>query len=160
MQTKLLRNAQLLTSSFCLCSAVATAQSFDCGKAATKVEKTICGNKMLGDLDMTLSHAFRELLDKNPDYRQQLISEEHAWIASRDRECVSSQSTIECLSNAINDRTLYLLRRDIGKEQADRQSIAICNIVADKYGKIAKGHSGESPLTALSKSPGSHVIVQ
>jgi len=47
-------------------SMVATAASFDCNKARSKVEKSICNDKELGELDAQLALAYKKAMKEHP----------------------------------------------------------------------------------------------
>ena len=57
----------------------AFAASFDCNKATTQTEKTICANPQLSALDTLMSEKFLKI--KGP----KLISEQKSWIFERDK---------------------------------------------------------------------------
>jgi uncharacterized protein len=58
--------------------------SFDCKKATTEVEKLICSNEELSQLDEELNKAYKELLSKvNKDDKKKIIQEQREWIKER-----------------------------------------------------------------------------
>ena len=71
----------------------AFAASFDCNKATTQTEKTICANPELSALDTLMSEKFLKI--KGP----KLISEQKSWIFERDK-C----DDVTCLRDTIIDR--------------------------------------------------------
>jgi uncharacterized protein len=80
----------------------AAAQSFDCGAARTKVEKTICSDKGLGDQDAALDTLYHATLDSAvaPD---KLVIEQRTWMKTRDK-CANAA----CLSALYTARTTVL----------------------------------------------------
>ncbi|MGE5154543.1 MAG: DUF3298 domain-containing protein [Bdellovibrio bacteriovorus] len=61
--------------------------SFDCAKATSWVEQTICEDPSLGELDERLAAALRkaqEAAEKDPVALERLASEQTAWLAERD----------------------------------------------------------------------------
>ncbi|MGM8900630.1 lysozyme inhibitor LprI family protein, partial [Psychrobacter sp. 1Y4] len=52
----------------CLLSTYANSASFDCNKAATWVEKTVCESSELSKLDDTMAKKYKSNLDAAPDY--------------------------------------------------------------------------------------------
>ncbi len=74
------------------------AASFDCAKAATGIEKTICGDDKLSQLDGDLSAAYNHALETAPD-KQLLIHEQRQWLhdvrdACADAACLTEVYTI------------------------------------------------------------------
>lgn len=65
----------------------AKAQSFDCSKASTRVERLICDNPRLGELDSDLAEAYQTALRDSPwaSANRRIRAEQKAWIARRDR---------------------------------------------------------------------------
>ena len=63
------------------------AASFDCSKAATFVEKSICSNKTLGKLDEALSENYRYMLasDIGDGARKHLRESQRNWLKERNR---------------------------------------------------------------------------
>ena len=72
---------------------------FDCAKAATKVEKTICGNARLSELDGSLALLYKKVLEKSPapeDTRER----QRSWLQSWRNTCKDSS----CLERAYTER--------------------------------------------------------
>lgn len=63
------------------------AQSFDCDKVHTVVEKAICNDDYLAEMDVQLAKDYHQALKDNPTTRSHLISEERQWLAWRERWC-------------------------------------------------------------------------
>lgn len=65
----------------------AKAQSFDCAKASTRVERMICDNPRLGELDSELAEAYQTALRDSPwaSANRRIRAEQKEWIARRDR---------------------------------------------------------------------------
>ncbi|MGB7205313.1 MAG: lysozyme inhibitor LprI family protein [Anderseniella sp.] len=63
------------------------AQSFNCSKASTQVEKMICDNPRLGELDSDLAGAYQTALRDSPwaSANRRIRADQKAWIARRDR---------------------------------------------------------------------------
>jgi len=56
------------------------AASFDCGKAASKIEKLICGDDELSKLDETLSKTYQQALARSGDDKSHVIKEQREWL--------------------------------------------------------------------------------
>lgn len=92
--------------SICVCAAQRQPPSFDCRKAASVSEKTVCANAALSRLDLQLSRTWKGLLDAFIDSVQinQLKADQRAWIASREK---CSDDT-NCISKLYRDRLATL----------------------------------------------------
>jgi uncharacterized protein YecT (DUF1311 family) len=61
---------------------------FDCKKARTEVEITVCGSKKLSALDKEMNDLYRSLLQSLPSERSdKLIQEQKKWLSRRNNEC-------------------------------------------------------------------------
>lgn len=84
------------------------AASFDCAKAATKVESAICADPVLSKRDDDLQrvfHASRSTLAEQDV--PQLVAEQKKWIAERDRTCgavSSAADATDCLRKSYDGR--------------------------------------------------------
>lgn len=63
------------------------AQSFECAKVRTVVEKAICNDDYVAEMDVQLAKDYHEALMDNPTTRSHLMSEERQWLAWRERWC-------------------------------------------------------------------------
>ena len=78
---------QVLVMAAVFASFTASAASFDCGKAATFVEKEICTNLVLSKLDDALADNYRMLLASgiDADTRVEQKAMQKAWLSSRNK---------------------------------------------------------------------------
>lgn len=76
------------------------AASFDCKKAATAVEKLICGSTDIAELDTTLGKLYSSQKKERPD----LIAAQKIWLRDTRNVC----DTTECLKVAYTDRIVTL----------------------------------------------------
>ena len=113
-------------SSLLLFNNLAHAASFDCAKAGTSVEKTICSDEDLSALDSRLqTHYQRYLalareaqpqqvnLSQQIDLTQQIKQQQREWLKTRNQQCSSLYS---CM-NSYSQRIVTL------KQIADQQSL-------------------------------------
>jgi uncharacterized protein YecT (DUF1311 family) len=62
--------------------------SFDCRKATTPVEKLICSDPTLGDLDRKMAETFRRALEKAPAVdRDAILKRQRRWLQARGNAC-------------------------------------------------------------------------
>ena len=63
------------------------AASFDCRKAFSRIEKAICSDARLNDLDNQLGYLYREVKNSigNPHYVDQFVRESRKWLKERNR---------------------------------------------------------------------------
>lgn len=66
----------------------AAAASFDCAKAGTRAEKTVCADPNLAAADAAMARAYHSLLaGLPPDQRPGFVRSQQEWLRSRDRNC-------------------------------------------------------------------------
>jgi uncharacterized protein YecT (DUF1311 family) len=113
-----------------LLSPSAFSASFDCAKAATRVEKLVCTSPQLSKLDSDLGDLYKEALAKDASIRQDQV----AWLRQRN-QCADAN----CLQSAYADRIDELMNFVV---RFDRQALA-----GGEPNKPAQGPSCEdSPL--------------
>jgi uncharacterized protein len=84
----------IILSAILLFAAEAHAAGFDCTKAVRPVEKAICDDGALSQLDDRLTKAYEDTLGKVSD-KSGLVASQRAWLQQRDR-CVDKR----CLRRA------------------------------------------------------------
>src|SRR5690348_5822466 len=94
----------------------AHAASFDCAKAATDVEKMICGNDALSQLDGGLSAAYKQMLDRSDD-KEKVIQEQKLWMLDIRNACADPA----CLGQA------YIARLQQVDPATCAASLSVCN---------------------------------
>jgi len=112
--------------------------SFDCAKAATKVEKSICGTATLASLDLKMAVQFRVALDGLPALHAALVESQAAWLRHRDRSC--GDGGTRCLEG------LYTVRIAELSDPPDRLALPLCRAVAER--------ARATPLEPLKLAPG------
>lgn len=87
----------------CILSSNANSASFDCNKAATWVEKTICTNAELSKLDEVMAKKYKQDLadTSDKDYKNNLIIDQRLWLTFQRNTCKS----IECLVREYKEYT-------------------------------------------------------
>lgn len=100
--TSLVNTILLLTASFSITSNTAPAASFNCNKAATKVEKMICDDSELSKLDDKMGSLYRQAIQNNKSPGH-LMTQQIAWLKNRDK-CI----TTECLKQNYKARNKTL----------------------------------------------------
>jgi uncharacterized protein YecT (DUF1311 family) len=68
--------------------------SFDCGKAESPTEKTICGSFDLASWDRSVALAFRQALARRPEKEKELRAGQQAWLRERDA-CGANASCVD-----------------------------------------------------------------
>lgn len=106
---------------FTIVSVAGTAQaapSFDCSKAATKVENMICDHPKIAQLDSDLADAYKTALRDSPwaSANRRIRAEQKQWIAQRNR-C----ETPRCLRQIYHQRISVLYGEVAGSGQDDGQ---------------------------------------
>jgi uncharacterized protein len=120
------------------------AASFDCGKAHTKVEKMICGDKELSRLDSELGAAYASASCTYPSARDTVVAAQKKWIASVRDKC----NDVGCLRRVYSERLDVLIQVRPGKSEAryvverDRRSAQTA-----EFQKDLKSHGVAEKLT-------------
>ena len=84
----------------------AMATSFDCSKTLTNIEKTICNNKELGELDSRMSRAYFALTSKLDErHAKQILRHQKHWLKARN---TCGHDDTKCLIKSYENRILYL----------------------------------------------------
>jgi uncharacterized protein len=103
--------AVLLAGSW-LFSGPAYTQSFDCAKAATPVEHSICNDKKVGELDVELADQLKEERAASPNQQKFILESERRWLAIRDMQCwaegASGLQVGDCLEATYKSRIAEL----------------------------------------------------
>ena len=77
--------------------AAATSPSFDCGRARTDIERTICASAELATLDREDARLYRIVLAGPPEQRRDAVERQREFLRERD-ECRESAAPLEeCL---------------------------------------------------------------
>lgn len=127
----------VLLAGCCGLHAKTYAQSFDCNKASTAVEKAICDDKQLRELDEVLARDLKAALAAAPDRRRLLLVDQRRWLAYRDKQCRDESPLNSCL--------IPLYHARVGHLQASASpSAAICQKVADGYRPLASSQPGKT----------------
>jgi uncharacterized protein YecT (DUF1311 family) len=73
--------------------------SFDCGKAATDIEKAICKDPALAKSDLDMAELVHRIHQGSPTTgaRKQLLDLQRAWLKTRDAECRRAADLSGCL---------------------------------------------------------------
>ncbi|MBD8007754.1 MULTISPECIES: lysozyme inhibitor LprI family protein [Acinetobacter] len=88
-----------------LLAASAYAASFECQKAVTGTEKTICEHRLLNDADVKMSTSYHILRRMVPMGTRSVIQRDQVkWLQFRDR----CQESVSCLSQVYNMRQQQL----------------------------------------------------
>lgn len=85
--------------------ALAEGPAFNCARASSTVEKTICGSELLSKLDLALSKNYQSMMAVSGDLpggAQDLRSEQKAWIAKRNK-CTSEKCLVDAYRARIDD---------------------------------------------------------
>lgn len=121
-------------------SPVHAAPSFDCTKANSIVETTICADSELSDLDVRMSDAFRSALSAG----RMTVAAQRQWLKERDARC-ASPSPRQCLYTMMTIRVdeLSLMReysRSAGDDEVDvgGESYFVHPVSADRNSELLK----------------------
>jgi uncharacterized protein len=131
---------------------VCTAQSFDCDKAGSAVEKLICGSPDLSHRDLQLGTVYREALAKSKS-PQRLKQEQRQWLTRRDA-CADE----ECLLNAY--RTRYVELRRLLPRKGEPRPYKGNLSVEGCYERPERGKAGETDTVSVSKTDNDDLSIE
>lgn len=92
------------------------AASFDCKKASTFIENTICNDTELSKLDDELAKAYKKVWNSMSD-KTELKKEQFDWLKNSRDKCMS----LECLKTSYTNRVLYLTNYDSKDSQVNTE---------------------------------------
>lgn len=76
----------VFAASLAMAGSAAAAPSFNCAKATTPVEKSLCGNLVLGDQDAAIAQQYKAVRDKlDPEAAKSLTADQRRYLAVRDK---------------------------------------------------------------------------
>ena len=91
------------------------AASFNCKKASTFIEHTICNDTELSKLDEELASSYKKVWNSLSD-KTDLKKDKFDWLKNTRDKCMS----LECLKTTYTDRVLYLTNYDSKDSQVNR----------------------------------------
>jgi uncharacterized protein len=94
----------VLAAAFCVVSHNAIAQSFDCAKAQTRVEKMVCADRAIAELDEYLGRYYAASRAEIPGASACLQSDQAQWLKSTRDVCADGA----CLKSAYLNRLAEL----------------------------------------------------
>ncbi len=104
----------------CLLLSAATASALDCGRAVSPIEKTICSQADLAHLDADMNDMYTRLRPQlTPKARGELLMQQRAWLAERDRLCATGDA--DCLRREYGLRMDQLAALDAAAGATDGQ---------------------------------------
>ena len=97
----------------CLLSTPANSASFDCNKAATWIEKTICKSAELSKLDDDMAKKYKENLastanyEDSKAYKDKLIEEQRTWLRFQRNTCTETKCLIREYKEYVEEKANY-----------------------------------------------------
>ncbi|MHA1537530.1 MAG: lysozyme inhibitor LprI family protein [Alphaproteobacteria bacterium] len=128
--------------------------SFDCKKAATPVEKTICDDAFTGFRDGALGKLYSGLVKAlSGKARKSLRQEQFLWLKARNRVCgrVADNARPNCLSKRYDKRLLRLGRRMSRRKLGPRARGL--HSAAGSYNKSIHNFSGSITVVEVANGP-------
>lgn len=111
----------LSTTAACLMTP-ASAASFDCAKAQTRVEKFVCKDPFISKLDSQLGKVYdKDIAKANPEQKKRLMTDERYWLKGMRDLC----TTHTCFKHAYWQRlaelnTFYMPHSPMYKKESDK----------------------------------------
>ncbi|WP_187673909.1 lysozyme inhibitor LprI family protein [Zestomonas carbonaria] len=82
-----------------------SAASFDCTKASTLVEKTICTDTQLSKADEQMARLYHKAIGFSAEGDNTIQSEQRRWLRAVRQECKSAKNASQCLVDKYSSRT-------------------------------------------------------
>jgi uncharacterized protein len=136
--------AMVLLFLSCLVFLTTQAASFDCKKASTPIERFICENPRLSELDSKLGKVYTDALQKaTPEQKKQLIAEQKHWLQFTRNIC----DTETCLKHAYWSRqaaleTWFEPRSPLYKKESEKAEDIKRVLASAPLNKISHSDSG------------------
>jgi uncharacterized protein len=109
------------------------AASFDCKKAKSYAEKTVCSTPQLSNLDDLLAASFIKVMNSTSDQKT-LKAEEHDWLVNERNVCTD----VDCLKTAYKSRIAVLNDLVASAETPTHSSSSTNSSMGQWYQAIAK----------------------
>jgi len=106
----------LLLAAAALLALSAPALALDCGKASTKLERAICGDKRLKAADAAMAQAYAQILKAaagDAEIHEMLVASQRRWLAARDQDLGDPESWPEDADRDVDtwhDKILSLMQ--------------------------------------------------
>ena len=92
-----------------MCISAQAQPSFNCNKANSETEKTICNSQELSLQDKKLSALYETILKGlSKQEQQQLKSDQKSWLKLREQTCGAIENSEKCLADIYRDRQIIL----------------------------------------------------
>lgn len=102
----------VLAASVTLAGSAVAAPSFNCAKASTPVEKSLCANSILGNEDAAVAQQFKVVRDKlDADAAKALVKDQRYFLSVRDEsyaEPYTTSTPYEALLTGMRSRLAFL----------------------------------------------------
>src|SRR4051812_21740250 len=153
------RLRMLVVTGYGLLAAVCHAQSFDCGKAQTAIEKAICASPALAAQDNALTASYRQAVtDLNGDAAKlsDLRAQQRRWLADRNKSCSDTDPARlpACLTTSYQARLTALQTAGVSTSQmppASAQVVAPATSTAPETQPAAAKDTPAAPAKAASQ---------
>lgn len=135
---------------------VGLAQSFDCGKAQTAIEKAICASPILVAQDTALAASYRQALidlGGDPAKLSDLRQQQRRWLADRNKSCVAPDPVglAKCLTTAYQTRLAALKATDPKTPGSDQANEPATPAVIAKQAPVTQ--DAAAPAIAATPQP-------
>ena len=114
--------------STCFISTYGNAASFDCAKASTWTEKTICSNAELSKLDETMAKQYKAKLASASNYEDSnaykigILNEQRDWLKFQRNTCKSKECLVREYKEHVGEEVLSYLKDSSDSELPRKQA--------------------------------------
>jgi uncharacterized protein YecT (DUF1311 family) len=128
------------------------ALAVDCDKPATRVDKAICRDLDVREIDSQLTRGLQQAIAAHPDKQDEILFDQRLWLAELDGRCAPYAPKMQkCLLEVYHAR-LTGLGQPLSSTPPANPDLAVCNTLLERYRPLAKAHSGEAPAGVLEQS--------
>ncbi len=106
---------------------------FDCQRATSSIEKTICQSRWLANADKELAELFKNALAKNSAGAKQVKTTQRAWLGRRNATCETSADLANCIADQYLTRLHELLGASKNRKASITKRLAHADYVKSSY---------------------------
>lgn len=126
--------------------------SFNCDKATTNIEKSICQNPTLSSLDDQLSATFSQIKKEIPQNEKKiLLDSQREWL-SQQKRCETSNNLEECLNVQYKERIVFLEQKYISNRFISNNGVLTDQLLGIEWQDnfiVKRGHYEQSSESSI-----------
>lgn len=159
-------SSRLLSIVFCLGLSNAQAASFDCAKASSKIDNTICASPQVSQLDSDLDTAYKAVLSTNSE-PDAVKTAQRQWLRStrnqcQDNACLATvyKQRIDALNASLPKATQDAMADAESEDKADAAAVADVDTKKQVEDAAAMSKQKEEEAATLAKKQAEELAVK